>query len=119
MAKKKLTNEEIVMDGYQALFKAATPSADFMQLINNCCKYIDMSGNIHNTDTPLTKEECITKGWRKDINYMDYELEEDVYEQIVQDKIKQHNLNPNDAEKFRFQMYLGCGPKTIPSNHKK
>lgn len=108
--KKKLTDDELVMDGYKALYLAATPSVDFEQLINECKKYIDMDGKPHFTETPLTVEECTERGWKKDIGYMDYELDEDTYRQIVEDKIKEHKLKGFRAEAFKNTMYLGAGP---------
>lgn len=110
MAKKKLTDEELVMDGYQALYAAATPSADFKKLVDECVRFIDMDGKIHFTDTPLSGDECRERGWRKDIEYMNYELNEDVYKNIVESKIKEHKLKGYKAQAFRNTMYLGSGP---------
>lgn len=110
MAKKKLTDEELVMDGYQALYAAATPSADFKKLVDECVRFIDMDGKIHFTDTPLSSDECRERGWRKDIEYMNYELNEDVYKNIVESKIKEHKLKGYKAQAFRNTMYLGSGP---------
>ncbi len=110
MRNKKLTNEEIVMDGYKALYAAATPSADFEELINNCLKYVDKDGMVHYTETPLSKEETIERGWMKDIDYMNYHLDEETYKKIVEEKIKEHKLTGYRKEGFKTQMYLGCGP---------
>lgn len=108
--KKELTDNELEMDGYKALYFAATPSVDFEKLVNECRKYIDDAGKVHFVDVPLNDEECAKKGWRKDIGYMDYELDEDIYHQIVEDKIKEHKLKGYRAEAFKNTMYLGCGP---------
>ena len=113
---KKLTDDELVIDGYKALYAAATPSADFELLINECKKYVDINGHTHYTETPLTKEECLERGWQKDIGYMDYELDEETYAKIVNDKIKEHNLKDFKAEAFKNTMYLGSGP-AIKKNH--
>lgn len=110
MAKKKLTDEELVMDGYQALYAAATPSADFKKLVDECVRFIDMDGKTHFTESPLTGDECMARGWRKDIEYMNYELEEEVYKEIVESKIKEHKLKGYKAQAFRNTMYLGSGP---------
>jgi hypothetical protein len=110
MAKKKLTDNELVMDGYKALYAAATPPADFEKLINECCKFIDRDGKQHITEAPLTIEECAERGWQKDIGYMDYELDEDTYREIVESKIKEHKLTGFRAEAFKNTMYLGAGP---------
>lgn len=108
---KKITDDELVMDGYRALYAAATPPADFMTLVNECRKYIDMEGKVHYTEYPLTPEECQEKGWQKDIGYMDYELEKELYDSIVESKIKEHKLKGMRATAFKNTMYLGCGPK--------
>jgi hypothetical protein len=107
---KKLTDDELVIDGYNALYKASTPSADFEELMNNCRKYIDREGKPHYCETPLTNDECRARGWQKDIGYMDYELDEETYKSIVESKIKEHKLKGFRAEAFRNTMYLGCGP---------
>ena len=110
MAKKKLTDEELVMDGYQALYAAATPSADFKKLVSECVRFIDKDGKVHYTSEPLNSDECLSRGWKKDIEYMNYELDEEIYKEIVESKIKEHNLKGFKAEAFRNTMYLGSGP---------
>lgn len=107
---KKITDDELIIDGYKALYAAATPPADFQQLLNECRKYIDADGKIHYTETPLTIEECKSRSWQKDIGYMDYELDQEIYHQIVEDKVKEHKLKGTRAQAFRNTMYLGCGP---------
>jgi hypothetical protein len=110
MAKKKLTDDELVLDGYKALYAAATPSVDFEELVNNCLRYVDRSGKTHYTEKPLSIDECREKEWRKDIEYMNYELEEDKYVKIIEDKIKEHKLTGIRAKAFRNKMFLGAGP---------
>lgn len=110
MTKKKLTDDELVMDGYQALYAAATPSADFKKLVSECVRFIDKDGKVHYTEEPLSIDECRTRGWQKDIEYMNYELDEDVYKEIVESKIKEHKLKGFKAQAFRNTMYLGSGP---------
>ena len=107
---KKITDDELVMDGYKALYAAATPPADFEKLMNECLKYVDKDGKVHYTETPLTPVECQQRGWQKDIGYMDYELDEEAYTSIVEEKIKEHKLKGMRAQAFRNTMYLGCGP---------
>lgn len=110
MTKRKLTDDELVIDGYQALYAAATPSADFKKLVSECVRFIDKDGKVHYTEKPLSLDECKERGWRKDIEYMNYELDEDVYKEIVESKIKEHKLKGFKAEAFRNTMYLGSGP---------
>ena len=107
---KKITDEELVIDGYKALYKAATPSVDFEKLVDECVKYIDKTGKIHYTETPLTLEECRERNWRKDIEYMNYELDRETDQEIVESKIKEHKLKGFKADAFRNTMYLGSGP---------
>lgn len=107
---KKITDDELIKDGYKALYAAATPSADFEQLVNECLKYVDSEGKVHYTETPLTSIECKERGWQKDIGYMDYELDEETYTTIVENKIKEHKLKGLRAQAFRNTMYLGSGP---------
>lgn len=108
--RKKLTDDELVIDGYKALYAAATPPADFEQLMNECKKYVDRNGHTHYTEAPLTKQECMERGWQKDIGYMDYELDEETFKEIVENKIKEHKLKGTKAQAFRNTMYLGSGP---------
>ena len=110
MAKKKLTDDELVMDGYKALYAAATPSVDFEKLVNECVRYVDREGKIHYTEQPLTTQECAERDWRKDIQYMDYKLDEETYKEIVETKVKEHKLTGFRAMAFRNTMYLGSGP---------
>ena len=107
---KKLSDDELVIDGYKALYAAATPSADFEKLINECLRYVDKDGRTHFTDSPLTSNECRERGWQKDIGYMDYELDEETYKTIVENKVKEHKLTGFRAGAFRNTMYLGSGP---------
>lgn len=111
MKRKKLTDDELVLDGYKALYAAATPPADFEKLVNECRKYIDIDGKTHITETPLSSEECIERNWKKDIGYMDYVLDKELYHKIVEDKIKEHNLKGYKAQAFRNTMFLGSGPE--------
>ena len=109
----KLTDEEIVKDGFKALYAAASPSADYDKLISECVKYIDKDSITHITEKPLTDEECQERGWYKDIGYLDYELEETKYLQIIEDKIKEHNLDEYKALLFKNTMIHTHGPKMV------
>lgn len=106
----KITDDELVMEGYKALYAAATPSADFEELVNNCTRFVDDGGKVHITDKPLTKEECISRGWHKDIEYMNYELAADTYYSIINSIVEKYNLKGFRAEAFKNTMLLGSGP---------
>ena len=106
----KITDKDLIIDGYKALYAAATPSVDFEELINNCCRYVDKESVTHITEKPLTDEECIAKGWMKDIQYTNYKLDLKTYKEIVENKIKEHKLKGFRAEAFKNTMFLGSGP---------
>lgn len=108
--KRKLTDDELVIDGYKALYAAATPPADFEKLMNECRRYVDRTGAVHLTEEPLSKEECAERGWQKDIEFLNYELDAETYREIVESKIKEHKLTGFKAEAFKNTMLLGCGP---------
>lgn len=105
-----ISDDELVKDGYRALYKAATPSADFDKLVEECTRYIDKDGKPHFTDKPLSIVELQALNWKRDICYMDYSLDEETYHKIVEDKVKEHKLKGVRAQAFRNTMYLGCGP---------
>ena len=44
---------------------------------------------------------------------MNYSLSSDEYKNIVDAKIKEHNLKGIRAEAFRTTMYLGSGPNIV------
>lgn len=108
-----MTDNELWMDGMKALYNAATPSADFEKLINECVRHIDSEGKVQYSAVPLTEEECAIRCWRKDINYMNYELDEETYQNIVESKIKEHNLSDIKATAFKNSMYYTCGPLIV------
>ena len=90
-------------------------------MINNCRKYIDYECFVHFTEKPLTNKECEERGWRKDINYMDYTISLEMFNAIIENKILTHKLEPTKAEAFRNSMQFGCGPRIIcePINYQE
>jgi hypothetical protein len=82
-------NEKILFDFYRRCYKAATPSADFDELVENA-EVID---------------------GRKHIKYNDYLLEEDVFDNIIKDIFKQYRVSKYDQKAFMFEFNLGCAPK--------
>jgi hypothetical protein len=109
---KQLT-EDMLLDCYQALYESATPKADFKKMVEECCRYIDKDCSIHITEQPLPIEELQKRGWYKDIQYMNHEIDEDTYEQIVKSKIKENGLTGIQEQKFVDYIYNGCGPRII------
>lgn len=94
MAKKK-TLTDVVFDVYRELYKKATPSADFDELWANA--------------------EINDDGQRV-IHYMDYYLDKDEYNAIVDKYVKRFKRRGEAfTNGLKFEAYLGCGP----TSHKK
>lgn len=90
MRKNKL--EEAVMECYRELYKAATPSADFDKLV---------------------EEAPVNKQGQKEIDFMAYEIDSDVMEDIINGIIKKYKIKPDKmVNAFRGAIYLGASPKT-------
>ena len=83
--------QDAVLDCYRELYKKATPSADFDELVANA---------------PLNNEG------KKVIDYNAYKLDRFTYEDIVEKHIKKNKLKGPIARGFSIEMYLGCGPTT-------
>ena len=83
---KKL--EKILEKIYIELYANATPMADFKQLVS---------------DAPIIDG-------KKHIDYMAYEIDEDLANSIIENNIKK--LSEWDKKSIRFNAYLGCAPKT-------
>jgi hypothetical protein len=87
---RQTRDEKIVFDFYRRVYKAATPSADFDELMENA---------------PI-------EDGRKKIDYNAYEIEEEVMEQIIKDIYKQYRVPVYRRKSFAMEFYLGAGPKT-------
>ena len=88
MGRKSLT--DVVLDIYRELYKNATPSADFDKLVEQAS--VDQRG-------------------RKVIPYMNYYLDKDKYEKIVDKWIKRYRRRGEAfTNGIKFEAYLGCGP---------
>ena len=83
--------QKAITECYRRLFKASTPSADFDLLVENAI--IDEDGLKH-------------------IPFMEYELEDDKFESIIEDVIKEFKIKPSNKQPFRTTIMLGCSPKT-------
>jgi hypothetical protein len=82
--------EKAIDECYRRLYKAATPSADFDLLVETAT--IDDNGLKH-------------------IPFLDYELEEDKFESIIEDVIKEFKISSTRKGPFRVSIMLGCSPK--------
>jgi hypothetical protein len=81
--------ERAVFDCYRELYRESTPSADFDKLM---------------------EEAPINERGQKVIDYMAYSLNKERYDEIVEKYCKK--IPPRYRNSFRFEMYLGCGPKS-------
>jgi hypothetical protein len=86
-------DEKILHEIYRQLYKASTPSADFDKLM----------------------EEAEINEWgQKVIPFMDHEIEENIYEEIITDILKSHRVSVGRRQLFRTTVALGCSPKFKP-----
>jgi hypothetical protein len=82
--------ENIMWEIYRELYQKSTPPADFDQLVNTA--ELDELG-------------------RKVIHYMDYEITESEFEEIIQKHLKGKRLSQYYKEGIRRNVLLGCSPK--------
>jgi hypothetical protein len=90
MEKKQSKIEKAIWDFYREIYKVATPPADFDKLLE---------------EAPLNENN------QKVIDYMSYSVDGDLYDKIVEDTIKKFKLKVREQKQFRFEAYLGAGPK--------
>ena len=91
MSRRQTKLYNLVMDCYRELYKEATPSADFDELVKNA---------------------PINDNGEKMIDFRAYEVDFDKYGEIVEKYIKKGKLTPREEKGFRFEMFLGSGPMT-------
>jgi Mg/Co/Ni transporter MgtE len=83
--------DKALMHCYRELYANATPSASFDELLENA---------------------TVNEQRQKVIPFLDYEIDEDVFEEIVADTIKVYKINRSYLKQsFRFTILLGCSPK--------
>jgi hypothetical protein len=83
--------DKAMMHCYRELYANATPPASFDELLENA---------------------TVNEQGQKVIPFLDYEIEEDVFEEIVADTIKVYKINRSFLKQsFRFTILLGCSPK--------
>jgi hypothetical protein len=91
MTKRQTKLYNLVMDCYRELYKEATPSADFDELVKNA---------------PINDEG------QKVIDFNAYEIDFDKNHEIVEKYIKKGKLTFLEERGFKIQMFLGCAPRT-------
>ena len=83
--------DKAIMHCYRELYANATPPASFDELLENA---------------------TVNEQGQKVIPFLDYEIEEDVFEDIVADTIKVYKINKSYLKQsFRFTILMGCSPK--------
>lgn len=82
--------QQIIWDIYRDLYKASSPSADFDKLVEEAPT--DDSG-------------------RKYIAFMDYQIEESLFNEILDKHLKGRRITKIKQRMFRNTILLGCSPK--------
>lgn len=83
--------DKAMMHCYRELYANATPPASFDELLENA---------------------TVNEQGQKVIPFLDYEIEEEVFEEIVADTIKVYKINRSYLKQsFRFTIMMGCSPK--------
>lgn len=82
--------ENLIWDIYRELYKEATPSADFDKLVEEAP--VDSSG-------------------RKYIAFMDYEIAQNTFNEILDKQLEGRRLTKLKQGMIRNTVLLGCSPK--------
>ena len=94
----KLRSDEylwnICMKIYREMYKKATPSANFDELIKK----------------GITKK----RNW-----FMNYYLPKEEQEKIVEKYLKKYKCSKIEKDKIRFEIWLGCSPRAYPKERVK
>ena len=82
---------------YRQLYAHANPPANFDELVE--------------------KAKINDRG-QKEIDFMSYELDEDVFEEILNQTMKDFKIPKHQRQPFKIAIYLGCSPKTKKNEDK-
>ena len=82
--------DEVLYDCYRELFANSNPKGDFDALV---------------------EAATINDRGQKEIPFMDYEIDEDVFQQILVDTLKKHKVPKRLHRSFSVAIHLGCSPK--------
>ena len=88
MKMKKI--DEAMMHCYVELFANSTPKGDFLDMVEHA---------------------TINSFGQKEIPFMDYEIEEEKFYQIMDDSIKKFKIKKYYHQPFKNSIMLGCSPK--------
>lgn len=87
----KKTYDKELMHCYRQLFAHSTPAASFDELVENA---------------------KVNEVGQKQIDFMAYEIDESVADEIIEQTIKDFKIKPKYVQQqFRTTIYLGCSPK--------
>ena len=83
--------DKAIMHCYRELYANATPPASFDELLNSA---------------------TVNEQGQKVIPFLDYEIDKDVFEEIVADTISVYKIKRSYLKQsFRFTILMGCSPK--------
>jgi len=83
--------DKAIMHCYRELYANATPPASFDELLDSA---------------------TVNEQGQKVIPFLDYEIDQDVFEDIVADTIDVYKIKKSYLKKsFRFTILMGCSPK--------
>lgn len=90
---KKMRIEDAMLNCYRDLFANSTPKGDFDKLVE---------------EAPLNEFN------QKVIPFMDYEIDENIFDEILQKYLDDKSLKLSKYEKrsFSISIHLGCSPKS-------
>lgn len=82
--------EKAIHECYKRLYKASTPSVDFDELVQNA---------------------TINKLGEKVIDFNSYEIDHEMFSEIVKKVIKEYKIEIWKRQLFKNTIMLGCSPK--------
>jgi hypothetical protein len=82
--------EKAILHFYIEIYKVATPSVDFNDLVDKA---------------------PINKYGQKEIEFNSYEVDGELFDKIVNQICKKFKLNLSEQKFFMFECYLGTSPK--------
>lgn len=92
---KKDKIENALWDCYRDLYANSTPKGDFDLLV---------------------KEATINERGQKVIPFDSYEIDENLFQQIIKDSIKKHKIPRRLHHAFSVAIHLGCSPRFAKSS---
>lgn len=101
---------------YTILYKESYPSADFNELVRKSywIKHKDREYILKNPDE-LNDESAHLLGFKRDVPYNDFYIEDSKYDKIVKDFLndKSNKFTKFEKSQLHTEAYLGCGPCSV------